>query len=113
MAANIPIRSRHTGPSNSRSSTNNSISVPSGQPTSGSTSRANTPSPLEDDVMSGANLRGILQLIATSVSMLAKDNGRSTYVNKLSPFADTPLIFNRENVTSFLKEVERRSAFYH
>ncbi|KAF1829540.1 hypothetical protein BDW02DRAFT_144524 [Decorospora gaudefroyi] len=86
MAANIPIRSRHTSPSNSRLSTNNSIlginasiptpigvnlegvttaaflqpKVPLGQPTLESNSRANTPSPLKDNIISRANLRRIL-----------------------------------------------------
>ena len=34
------------------------------------------------------------------------------YVNKQALFTDVPLVFNREDVTKFLKELEQRSAFY-
>lgn len=33
-------------------------------------------------------------------------------VNEPSPFVNTPLVFNGENVTRFIKEIERRGKFY-
>jgi len=33
-------------------------------------------------------------------------------VNEPSLFVNTPLVFNGENVTRFIKEIERRGKFY-
>jgi hypothetical protein len=70
-----------------------------------------TPAPSEAETLSAPDFREILKAIAQGVNAMARDNQRS-YVNERAPFADTPLLFNGENVTLFIKEIERRSSFY-
>jgi hypothetical protein len=65
----------------------------------------------EAETLTNLNFQQILQAIANRVNVIAKENQRS-YANKQAPFADVPLLFNRENVTLFIKQIEQQSAFY-
>jgi hypothetical protein len=81
---------------------------PLGQETTTTTS---TPVSSETEALTNPDFRHILQAIANGVGMMARDNQR-TYVNERAPFADVSLLFNGENVTFFIKEIEQRSSFY-
>jgi hypothetical protein len=70
-----------------------------------------TPASSEAETLTNLDFRQILQAIANGVNVMAKENQRS-YANERAPFADVPLLFNGENVTLFIKQIEQRSAFY-
>jgi hypothetical protein len=70
-----------------------------------------TPASSKAETLTNLDFRQILQAIANGVNVIAKENQRS-YANKRALFADVPLLFNRENVTLFIKQIEQRLAFY-
>ncbi|KAH6106159.1 hypothetical protein HBI81_252810 [Parastagonospora nodorum] len=69
------------------------------------------PASSEAQTLTGVDFREILKAIVQGVNSMARDNQRS-YVNERAPFAGVPLLFNGENVTLFIKEIEQRSSFY-
>lgn len=63
----------------------------------------------EEETFHNMDMRKMMQIIAAGIDAMSKSH---TYVNEPSPFANVSLVFDGEDVTQFLKEIDKRASFY-